>query len=149
MMKSLLRNVVVVAAGALCITGLSAAETKTLYDRLGGMPAVQAVTDDLVNRILADQRINAWFAHASSTPANTKAYKSMLTDFICQSTGGPCKYAGPDMASAHQGRNITADAFNAVVQDLVATLQKFKVPEKEQSDLLALLGPLKSQIVQK
>lgn len=120
----------------------------TLYERLGGRPAIQAVVDDLVARILADVRLNHWFAHAASTPENAAAYKSKLADFICQATGGPCNYMGMDMEAAHKGRGITAEAFNAVVEDLVTTLDKLKVPEKEKSQLLGLLGPLQAAVVQ-
>jgi hemoglobin len=120
----------------------------TLFERLGGKPAVQAVVDDLVARILADARVNRWFEHAASSPEITAAYKAKLTDFICQATGGPCKYAGKDMEMAHKGRGITEDAFNAVVQDLIATLDKFQVPAKEKTQVLGLLGPLKSAVVE-
>jgi len=51
------------------------------YQRLGGMPAIRAVEDDLVARILADGRVNAWFSHAASDPANAAAYKAKLADF--------------------------------------------------------------------
>jgi len=128
---------------------LTAADSeKSLFDRLGGKPAVQAVAGDLIDRILLDKRVNPWFAHAASSPENTAAYKAKLTDFLCQSTGGPCKYTGRDMLEAHKGRGVTAAAFNAVVEDLVATLGKFKVPQREQDDVLKLLGGLKTSIVQ-
>jgi hypothetical protein len=52
------------------------------------------------------------------------------------------------MVSAHRGRRVTGEAFDAVVEDLVAVLSTLKVPEKEQADLLQLLGPLKQSIVQ-
>ena len=131
-------------------SGLSAAESHhSLYDRLGGMPAVRAVVDDFVAHVLTDDRINQWFAHAASTPETAAAYKGKLADFICQAAGGPCHYAGADMVSAHRGRGITEEAFNAVVEDLRGTLDRLRVPEKEQSDLLNLLAPLKSAVVQK
>jgi len=120
----------------------------SLFARLGGMPAVNAVVDDFVARILADERVNKWFAHAASDPENARAYKAKLADFICQGTGGPCKYTGADMISAHRGRGVTEEAFNAVVGDLIATLDKLKVPEKEKSQLLGILGPMKPAIVQ-
>jgi hemoglobin len=123
-------------------------QPRNLYQRLGGMPAIQAVVDDFVERILADQRVNRWFAHAASDPENGRAYKSKLADFICQGTGGPCKYTGADMFAAHKGRGVTDEAFQAVVSDLVATLDKFKVPEKEKGQLLGILGPMKPAIVQ-
>ena len=120
----------------------------SLFARLGGMPAVNAVVDDFVARILADERVNKWFAHAASDAENARAYKAKLADFICQGTGGPCKYTGADMISAHRGRGVTEEAFNAVVGDLIATLDKLKVPEKEKSQLLGILGPMKPAIVQ-
>jgi len=143
------RVAVVAVMAASFRSGVRAAEGEnaSLYQRLGGMPAIQAVVDDFVTRILADDRVNKWFAHAASDPENAKAYKAKLADFICQGTGGPCKYTGADMLSAHKGRGVTDDAFNAVVSDLVATLDKFKVPEKEKSQLLGILGPMKSGIV--
>lgn len=145
------RAIILGAAMASSVIGLHAADDvkpSSLYERLGGKPAIQAVVDDFVTRILADQRVNRWFAHAASDPEHAQTYKAKLADFICQGTGGPCKYTGADMLSAHQGRGVTEDAFNAVVSDLVATLEKFHVPEKEKAQLLEILGPMKSAIVQ-
>jgi hemoglobin len=111
---------------AFLLTGVSFAQAgkseKSLYDRLGGRPAVEAVANGLVDRILADKRINKWFTHAASSPENTKAYKAKLADFICVSIGGPCKYTGMDMVTAHKGRGVTSEAFDAVAQDLAAQL---------------------------
>jgi hemoglobin len=111
------------------------------------MPAIRAVVDDLVARILGDGRVNQWFAHAAD-PERGIEYKAKFADFVCQATGGPCKYAGIDMLTAHKGRGVTAEAFNSVVEDLVATLDKLKVPEKEKQQLLGLLAPLKAAVVQ-
>ena len=135
----------------LCLAGAplhAAGQEATLYDRLGGKPAVTAVASGLVDRILKDSRVNAWFAHAAASPENTAAYKAKLYDFVCQATGGPCKYTGQDMVTAHRGRKVTSAAFDAVVEDLVAVLDGLKVPAREKTELLALLGPLKTSIVQ-
>ena len=121
---------------------------KSLYDRLGGQPAIQAVASGLVDKILADSRVNKWFAHAASSPENTKLYKQKLSDFICQSTGGPCQYTGLDMATAHKGRGVTSEAFSAVAEDLSALLDQLKVPAKEKSEVMTLVGSLKPSIVQ-
>jgi hemoglobin len=51
------------------------------------------------------------------------------------------------MKSAHRGMNITDAQFDALVEDLVRTLDKFNVPAKERGELLAVLGPMKPQIV--
>ena len=71
-----------------------------------------------------------------------------LVDQICQASGGPCTYTGKDMKTAHQGMGIKDADFNALVEDLVAALYKFKVPEKEKGELLGILGPLKKDIVE-
>ena len=71
-----------------------------------------------------------------------------LVDQICQASGGPCTYTGKDMKTAHQGMGIKDADFNALVEDLVAALDKFKVPEKEKGELLSILGPLKKDIVE-
>jgi hemoglobin len=147
------RSLIGVAAIAVGVTaGLWAAESDrgvSLYERLGGMPAIRAVVDDLMVRILADARINQWFARAAADPERAAAYKANLADLVCQATGGPCKYAGMDMVTAHQGRGVTVEAFNSMVEDIAASLDKLKVPEKERQQLLGLLAPLKAAVVQR
>jgi hemoglobin len=133
-----------------CLAGMltATAADATLYERLGGKPAVTAVTSSLVDKILQDRRVNGWFVHAAASPENADAYKAKLYEFVCQATGGPCTYSGRDMVSAHRGRRVTSEAFDAVVEDLVAVLDELKVPAQEKGQLLGLLGPLKSSIVQ-
>ena len=70
-------------------------------------------------------------------------------DQICQASGGPCKYMGKDMKTAHMGMGIVGEQFGVLVGDLVGALDKFKVGEKEKSELLGALGPMKSDIVEK
>ena len=120
----------------------SMAPKKSLYDRLGGLPAITAVVDDFVANVAADSRINGYFAKA-----NIPNLKRNLVDQICQASGGPCTYTGKDMKTAHKGMGITDADFNALVEDLVKSLDKFKVPEKEKGELLTTLGSLKPQIV--
>lgn len=138
-------------AFALCLITASTETVRaqaSLFERLGGQPAVSAVTSGLVDRILDDTRVNAWFARAASSAENRAAYKAKLYEFVCEATGGPCKYTGMDMTTAHRGRKVTSAAFDAVVEDLVAVLDGLRVPEREKKELLGLLGPLKSSIVQ-
>jgi len=118
-----------------------------LYERLGGMPAIRAVVDGLLDRIQKDNRINAWFGFAAH-PQSAASYKASLADFVCQATGGPCKYRGPDLKTVHTGMAITPDAFKAVVEDLTTALDQLKVPAAEKNELLGLLAPLQSQIVE-
>jgi hemoglobin len=122
--------------------GVAAAADKTLYERLGGQPAVAAVVDDFVGNVAADTRINGFFAKT-----DIARLKRLLAEQICAGSGGPCSYTGRDMTTAHTGMWVQDKHFDALVGDLVKTLDKFQVPEREQKELLAVLGPMKSQIV--
>ena len=116
--------------------------TKSLFTRLGGLDAITAVVDDFVNNVAADVRINAFFAKTDAVKL-----KKQLTDQICAATGGPCKYTGKNMKAAHKGMKITEADFNALVEDLVKSLDKFKVPQNEKDELLGALGGMKKDIV--
>jgi hemoglobin len=133
-------------AALTCAAALAAKET-TLYQRLGGKPAITAVVDEFVARVAADSRINAFFAATAADPQRLAAFKGKLVDQICQASGGPCKYTGKDMKSAHAGMGIRESDFNALVEDLVGALDKFKVAAADKSTLLGVLGPMKSDIV--
>jgi hemoglobin len=137
-------------AGAMVVgLGLGACADKkmmaeaTLYDRLGGKPAITAVVDQFVANVAADERINGFFANADIT-----GLKAKLVDQICQASGGPCTYTGLDMKTAHQGMGVQEEHFNALVEDLIAALDRFNVPEKEKNELLGALGPMKGDIVE-
>src|SRR6476620_1442075 len=109
-----------------------AASINTLYDRLGGQDAIKAVVKDFVEENVAkDTRINARFANS-----DIPHLEQMLTEQICAGTGGPCKYTGKDMKTAHTGMKITDAEFTALVEDLKKSLDKFKVPAQEQQDLI-------------
>jgi hemoglobin len=116
---------------------------RSLYDRLGGKDAIVAVIDDFVARAAADARINAKFAR-TDVPRLT----AMLVDQVTAATGGPATYGGRGMRETHDGMGVTAGEFDALVGDLVETLQQFEVPAQEQTELLAILGPLRSDIVE-
>ena len=76
-------------------------------------------------------------------------FKSLLVEQICDASGGPCEYAGKDMKSAHRGMGISGAHFDALVGNLVAALDTFKVGAHEKDQLLAALGPMKGDIVAK
>ncbi|MDB4957970.1 MAG: Hemoglobin-like protein [Myxococcales bacterium] len=115
---------------------------KSLYDRLGGLPAITAVVGEFVANVAGDARINQRFFNT-----DIENLKKLLTEFVCMATGGPCKYSGRDMGTAHAGMDLVDDEFNALVENLIKALDKFKVPEKEKGELLGALGPLKPAIV--
>ena len=125
------------------------AKEKSLYERLGGKTAIVAVVDEFVGRVAADNRINGFFKKTASDPNRLAAFKGKLVDQICEASGGPCKYTGKDMKSAHQGMGISEADFNALVEDLVGALDKFKVAPEDKQTLLGVLGPMKKDIVEK
>lgn len=136
---------VVAALAAGCSSGMQGdktAKTQSLYDRLGGKPAITAVVDDFIGNVAGDSRINKRFA-----TADIPRLKTMLVNQICQASGGPCTYTGASMKDAHKGMKITDAEFNALVEDLVKSLDKFKVGAQEKNDLLGALGGMKPDIV--
>ena len=126
-----------------------ASKEKSLYDRLGCKKAITAVVDEFVSRVAADQRINSFFAATASDPARLNQFKGNLVDQICQASGGPCKYMGKDMKTAHMGLGVSSADFDALVEDLVGALDKFKLGAHEKEQLLGALGPMKADIVEK
>jgi hemoglobin len=123
-------------------------QSTSLYDRLGGKAAIDAVVDDFVGRVATDSRIKNEKVAARLGAISVPNLKMHLANQICVGAGGPCQYTGRDMKSAHAGLAITPDDFGYVVDDLVATLNKFNVPEREKGEVLALLGPMKKDIVE-
>lgn len=124
-------------------TGAAMGSAASLYDRLGGKDAITAVVKDFVEeRVAKDARINAMFLNT-----DIPAFEAKLVDQICEATGGPCKYTGKDMKTSHAGMKIKESDFSALVEDLVASLDKFNVPEKEKGELLTPLAAMKGDIV--
>jgi hemoglobin len=133
---------VLFVAVAVCSSMALAQQTPSLYERLGGKPAITAVVDDFVGNVAADNRINGFFART-----DIPRLKQHLVEQICAGSGGPCTYTGRDMKTAHAGMGVKDADFTALVEDLVKTLDKFKVPAREKNELLGILGPMKTDIV--
>jgi len=114
----------------------------TLYEQLGGKDNIRALMDDFVARVKQDPRIGDQFA-------NTNAFRlaALLTDQVCEATGGPCRYTGLDMKAAHAGMTITKAHFNALVEVLVASMNAKGVPFDKQTTILALLAPMHRDVI--
>lgn len=146
-------SVLVVALTTFCLMALSATAqdsmsggqmmNKSLYERLGGEAALKGVVDDVVARAAADTRINAKFGKT-----DIPRLKFHLVKQLCAVTGGPCKDIKRTQEKIHANLKITGGEFDAFVEDLVATLDKFNVPAPEKTELLGILGSLKSKIVE-
>jgi len=119
------------------------AVAKTLYDRLGGKGAITAVVDSFVAIVAKDARINKKFARS-----DVARVKSMLVDQVCSATGGPCTYSGRSMKEAHRNMGVTEGEFDALVEDLVASLNAYNVAKPEQDELLSALGTMKGDVVE-
>lgn len=135
-------RIALVGLTALSLPTFADTMQKNLYERLGGKPALNAVVGELWNVAAADSRINSRFAHTKP-----EIFGAQLVDFLCQASGGPCKYTGRDMKSAHTGMMLTEPEFNALAEDTIKALDKFKVPSKEKDEVIGLLGSLKGDVI--
>lgn len=145
-------SVLAVTAALACLALTSTAwaqAAQSLYDRLGGRTAIVAVVDDFVANCAGDARINKFFAATAADPKRLATFKTNLVEQICEASGGPCKYKGRDMKTAHAGLGISNADFDALVEDLTKSLNKFKVAKADQGQLLGTLGPMRPQIVEK
>jgi hemoglobin len=116
---------------------------RSLFERLGGIDAITAVARAFEDRAGQDERINHKFARTDFDRL-TKEF----VDQLCEATGGPCTYTGLNMTEAHTDMGVTNGEFDAFVEDLVATLDDFKVGKADQDELLSLLNPMRGEIVE-
>ena len=121
---------------------------KSLYERLGGVYAIAAVIDDLIDRVMDNPRLNANpkvdEAHHRVSRAG---FKYLVTEMVCGATGGPQQYTGRSMRDSHVHLDITEDEWQVFLADLQACLDHFAVPKAEQGEIFALVDSTKSDIV--
>jgi hemoglobin len=119
---------------------------KSLYERLGGYDAIAAVCNDLLPRLMADQRLGRfWQNRAGDSIAREK---QLLIDFLCASAGGPMYYTGRDMKLSHKGMRISDADWQAFLVHLNATLNTFDVPAPERTEVLGFVESTKPEIVE-
>jgi hemoglobin len=120
----------------------------TLYERLGGVYSIATVVDDFIDRIMSDPRLNrnpaVDEAHHRVPPAG---FKYLVTEMVCWASGGPQQYSGRSMADSHRDLHITAQEWDAFVDDFHQTLDKFQVPALEQGELRAIVQSTYGDIV--
>jgi len=150
-MTSINRRGFAAVVGALIVVVTSraaVAQEKPLYDRLGGVYSIATVVDDFIERLLVNETLNANPAIKDARNRVPKAgLKFHVTALVCEVTGGPCKYSGRSMQDAHAKLNINEVQWQAMVADFRKTLDKFKVPAKEQNELITIVGSTKKDIV--
>lgn len=123
-------------------------QSLTLYERLGGVYNIATVVEDLIDRIMVDARLNANprvdEAHHRVAPAG---FKYLVTEMLCGAAGGPQKYTGRSMYESHKDMKITGGEWDAFMDDLQQTLDKFRVPAQEQAEVKAIIESTRADIV--
>jgi hemoglobin len=118
------------------------AASGSLFDQMGGAPVLHAAVDRFTDIVIADDRINFTFAES-----DLNKFKQLLYDQLCSLSGGPCRYGGRSMVEAHAKLDITTAQFNALAEDLYIALRHSGVPYRLQNKLMAMLAPMKRDIV--
>jgi hemoglobin len=123
-------------------------ETPSLFDRLGGVYNIATVVDDLIDRVMVDDRLNANprldEAHHRVSPAGFKYY---VTEMLCWAAGGPQQYSGRSMEDSHRHLEITEEEWGAFMDDVQQTLNKFDVPPAEQEEVKVIVESTHDAIV--
>jgi hemoglobin len=120
----------------------------TLYERLGGVYAIAAVVDDFIDRLMDDPRLNANpKVNAAHHRVSRAGFKYLVTEQVCEATGGPQRYTGRSMFVAHVDLDITEQEWQAFLEDFSQTLGKFGVPDVERAELFAIVESTKNDIV--
>ena len=119
----------------------------SLYARLGGYDAIAAVVDDLLPRLRSDVLLSRFWTSPRSVDTHNRE-RQLAVDFIASAAGGPTIYLGRDMKMSHKGMGITKADYEAFMRCLSVTLDTFKVPEPERSEVVAFTTGLEPEIVE-
>jgi hemoglobin len=146
---TVLAAVMVIVGGTATHTASAQVTPPSLYERLGGAYSIATVVDDFIERLLVNATLNG---NPVIKEARTRVPKAGLkfhvTTLVCEASGGPCKYTGRTMKESHERLNITQAEWDAMAADFKATLNTFKVPQREQQELITIVGSTRNDIVQ-
>jgi len=115
----------------------------TLYDRLGGEPAVGAVVNEFYDRVLADDQVAHYFDDVEMSDQ-----RSHQTKFLSAVTGGPTQYEGDDMQTAHEGMGISDAEFGAIATHLDGALREFDVEKADREAVMEAVEGFRDDIVE-
>ncbi len=121
---------------------MTTAAEPTIYEAIGGDPALVAVVDDFYGRVLADPELAGFFAGTNMT-----RLKGRQVEFFAAALGGPVPYSGASMRDAHRGRAIAQRHFDLVAGHLVSALAAAGVPDATVTQIVAAVAPLAGEIV--
>lgn len=122
-------------------------EAQSLFERLGGSTGIERIVDEVATRHLENVTINARFRPYLEQPEKLDALKVHLARFLELGSGGPQRYTGRDMRSAHTGMNISPAEYMAAVDDILASLTTLDIDEQTRKDVLAIVWSLKGEII--
>jgi hemoglobin len=117
----------------------------SLYDELGGAPAIDAAVDIFYRKVLADERINRFFAGTDMRrqAAHQKA-------FLTVAFGGPSNYGGRGMREAHAravANGLDDSHFDAVIENLAATLRELGVDDERIGKVAAVAETVRDDVL--
>jgi hemoglobin len=118
-----------------------------LFERLGGSPGIERIVEEVAGRHLENPTIRARFLPFLEPPEKLLQLKVHLARFLELGSGGPQRYAGRDMKSAHRGMNVSPAEYMAAVDDIMASLVAVGIDEQTRNDVLAIAWSLKGDIV--
>jgi hemoglobin len=125
-----------------CKTKWLKAREDSLYQKLGGKAAIDAVVDAFYVKVLADKRVKDFFADVSMDKQRRKQ-----KEFLSAAFGGPLPWTGKDMRKAHEGMGLTEEHFNAIAENLVSTLKDFKVKQELIDQVVAIALTTKDDVL--
>jgi len=125
-----------------CKTKWLKAREDSLYQKLGGKAAIDAVVDAFYVKVLADNRVKHFFADVSMDKQRRKQ-----KEFLSFAFGGPLPWTGKDMRKAHEGMGLTEEHFNAIAENLVSTLKDFKVKQELIDQVVAIALTTKDDVL--
>ena len=134
----------VAVAQSTAAPSMNAESSDELFQSFGGKAGISKVIDDFLAIWQADPRIAKRL-----TDADVERLGFMLKEQITYLTGGPAKYSGKDMKTAHDGMDIRNVEFNALAEDLQLSMEKNGISSRAQNKLLAKLAPMQRDIVTK
>lgn len=118
------------------------AASRSLFERLGGREGLTAIAEGFISNIGADPRTRVHF-----TNVNMGTFKTKIVDYVCERTGGPCKYTGGEIKTMAAPLQLGNADFDAFVENLTKSFDNKQVPQADKDELLELLGKLRPDVV--
>lgn len=122
---------------------------QSLFVRLGSTEGITSIVDDVIEAHMNNPAIKNIFTPYREQPERLAKIRQHTIDFFSAGSGGAVEYSGRDMPSTHTGMNISAAEYMAVMDDIMMTLQKHKIDQQSQSEVLMILWSLKGMIMGK